>query len=439
LDTLWDRVLHQLASRIAAEDIEEWLQPTQFLDCQNSRMRILVPQDVFIDWIQDNYLGEIQLALEELGHGQTQVAFLADADLARTASGPNDALLGPKTTANGNQKLNPRYRFENFVIGSSNQFAHAAARAVAEAPFSSYNPLYIYGHSGLGKTHLLHAVAHELFARQPQLNICYRTCEEFTNQFINSIRFNKGEAFRDRYRNVDVLLVDDIQFLSGKTQTQEEFFHTFNSLFERQKTIILSSDCGPSHIPKLESRLKSRFQWGLCADIQAPALETRIAILKKKAAAENVDIPDDVLLFLASKIKSNVRELEGALIKVIASACLSHRKINMELAEHCLQGIAREDSSSVSCDKIQRFVADRFNLTIKDLCSRNNSKRVAQPRQIAMYLTRHLTAMSLPEIGLAFGNKHHSTVLYSIQKVEKEMSANPETHHLLSTFKKSLS
>ncbi|MCB1050247.1 MAG: chromosomal replication initiator protein DnaA [Acidobacteria bacterium] len=437
MQTVWDLVLDRLTSRVAAEDIEEWLRPTQFLDQDDRQLRIRVPQDVFIDWIQDNYLPEIDDCLEELGQGHLKVVLVCPQDaIAPSQEVPE---LGPKTASTGSLKLNPRYHFDNFVIGSSNQFAHAAARAVAEAPFSSYNPLYIYGSSGLGKTHLLHAIAHQLFKFQPNLNICYRTCEEFTNQFINSIRFNKGEAFRERYRSVDVLLIDDIQFLSGKTQTQEEFFHTFNSLFEKQKTIIISSDCGPSHIPKLEARLKSRFQWGLCADIQPPALETRIAILKKKAAAENVDIPDDVLLFIASKVKSNVRELEGALIKVIASACLSHRKINMDLAEQCLQGIMREEGRAVSCDKIQRFVADRFNLTIKDLCSKNNSKRISQPRQIAMYLTRTLTGMSLPEIGLAFGNKHHSTVLYSIQKVEKEITDNPETRHMLATFKKSLS
>lgn len=393
-----------------------------------------VPQAIFIDWIQDNYLDEIHGALGQLGQGHLRVRFVEDREPPVPRPQPSRENGHPKEGL----RINPKYRFESFVIGPSNQFAHAAARAVADAPSTSYNPLYVYGASGLGKTHLLHAIGHQLLETHPHLKICYTTCEEFTNQFINSIRFNKGEAFRERYRSVDVLLIDDIQFLSGKTQTQEEFFHTFNSLFEQQKQIILSSDCGPSHIPKLESRLKSRFQWGLSADIQPPPLETRIAILRKKAEAESIELPDDVLLYVGSKIKTNVRELEGALIKVIAYASLSQRPIELELAEQCLRGVIKEDNQSLSCERIQRLVAEQFNLTTKELCSRNNSKRIAQPRQIAMYLTRQLTGMSLPEIGSAFGNKHHSTVLYSIQKIEKSMTADPDTLRLVNGLKKSL-
>ncbi len=432
MSNLWDLALVQLKHRIASEDIDEWLTPTRMMKVNEQELVVHVPQSIFIDWIQDNYLDEIHRALEELGHESLRVRFVESeehkvAAVEKKTLAPRDGL-----------RINPKYRFESFVIGPSNQFAHAAARAVADAPSTSYNPLYVYGASGLGKTHLLHAIGHQLQATQPKLKICYTTCEEFTNQFINSIRFNKGEAFRDRYRSVDVLLIDDIQFLSGKTQTQEEFFHTFNALFEQQKQIILSSDCGPSHIPKLEARLKSRFQWGLSADIQAPPLETRIAILRKKAEAECIELPDDVLLYIGSKIKTNVRELEGALIKVIAYGSLSQRVITLELAEQCLRGVIKEENQSLSCERIQRLVAEQFNLTTKELCSRNNSKRVSQPRQIAMYLTRKLTAMSLPEIGHAFGNKHHSTVLYSIQKIEKNMTADPDTLRLVNGLKKSL-
>lgn len=444
--SLWNKVLSCLEERLPTEQIDEWLRPTKILSQSDTEIQIKVPNDIFIDWIQENYLEDIYTVLKSLGYSDCKVIFLNQTQAKQLESllrkddpaDQNEEVSEPHEKKE-NVKLNPKYKFELFVVGSSNQFPHAASLAVAEAPSASYNPLYLYGPSGLGKTHLLHAIGHRLIETRPDLNICYTTCEEFTNQFINSIRYNKSEAFRGRYRTVDVLLIDDIQFLSGKMQTQEEFFHTFNALFEQQKQIILSSDCAPSEIPKLESRLTSRFNWGLIADIQPPALETRIAILKKKAEAERVFLQDDVLLYLATKVKTNVRELEGALIKLMAYASLSNRKIDLELVETCLRNYVREETTQISCEKIQRFIADHYKIQTKDLVSKNNSKRIAQPRQIAMYLTRQLTSMSLPEIGSAFGNKHHSTVLYSVQKISKKMKESIEYRQMITGFTKSLS
>lgn len=448
MSVLWDQILASLESHIPPDQIEEWLHPTKFLSLNEKSLTIEAPSDLHIDWITENYLDDLELSLREMGHHNLDIRFLTS-DEARRAVADSQKPKPVKKAAPAPAaeapiehrdlaRLNPKYQFEHFVVGSSNQFAHAAALAVAEAPSSSYNPLFLYGRSGLGKTHLLQGIAHHLIRHRQDLRICYTTCEEFTNQFINSIRFNRGEEFRERYRSVDILLIDDIQFLSGKTQTQEEFFHTFNALFEQQKQIILSSDCTPADIPKLEARLTSRFQWGLIADVQPPALETRIAILKKKAEKEQVVVRDEVILFIANKVKSNVRELEGALVKLLAYAALAKQTIDIDLAERCLQSYIKEESSVISCDKIKQFIAERYHIQSKDLASKNNSKRIAQPRQIAMYLTRQLTGMSLPEIGAAFGNKHHSTVLYSIQKVTKQMKDNAEYSTLINSYQSAL-
>lgn len=435
--SVWNKVLVCLEDYIPTEQIEEWLRPTEVLSESKSQLQVVVPNDIFIDWIQENYLAYIETALQDLHFPDCKIQFLTQAqgDAMRIASKPAQQPSQENPEA---LKLNAKYKFDNFIVGTSNQFAHAASLAVAEAPSASYNPLYLYGSSGLGKTHLLHAIGHSLCSTRPHLKICYTTCEEFTNQFINSIRYNKSEFFRERYRSVDILLIDDIQFLSGKMQTQEEFFHTFNALFEQQKQIIFSSDCAPSEIPKLESRLTSRFQWGLIADIQPPALETRIAILRKKAEAARVHLPDDVVLYVANKVKTNVRELEGALVKLEAYASLGKRRIDLALAEQALRNFVKDEVAPISCEKIQRFIADHYKIHPKELTSRNNSKRIAQPRQVAMYLTRQLTEMSLPEIGVAFGNKHHSTVLYSINKVEKKINESNDYQALITSFKKSL-
>lgn len=443
MSLIWDSILTKLEEKHGTDAITEWLRPTRVIEENENRLQVLVPNPLFIEWIQENYLDDIQHVLEEWGKPHIPVQLVSEDEVTVQRAPQVDEPVRVTPVHNPNEvaetlKLNPKYFFDSFVVGKSNQLCHAASRAVAEAPSTTYNPLYIYGDSGLGKTHLLHAVAHHLIQDRPSLKLCYTTCEEFTNQFINSIRYNRGEAFRERYRNVDVLLIDDIQFLSGKQQTQEEFFHTFNALFEQQKQIILSSDCAPSEIQKLESRLTSRFQWGLIADIQPPELETRIAILRKKAETDGIRLSDHVLLYIASRVKSNVRELEGVLVKLVAYASLGGREIDQQLAEQCLAGIGAERSLEVNCERIQKLVADYFKIHTKELISRSNTKKIARPRQIAMYLTRQMTNMSLPEIGAAFGNKHHSTVLYSVNKIEKLVENSPEERELIQSLRKSL-
>ncbi|HSC77019.1 MAG TPA: chromosomal replication initiator protein DnaA, partial [Candidatus Acidoferrales bacterium] len=316
-------------------------------------------------------------------------------------------------------QLNPRYTFDTFVVGSSNQFAHAAALAVADQPSKSYNPLFLYGGVGLGKTHLMHAIGHVVRRRNPALRITYVTAEKFTNDVIHALRFERMVGFRDKYRSVDVLLLDDIQFLAGRERTQEEFFHTFNALYDSQKQIVISSDAPPKEIPTLEERLRSRFEWGLIADIQSPDLETKIAILMKKAEQEGTPLPSDVAEYIARGIRSNIRELEGALIRLQAYSALIGEGVSLQLAEKVLKTILAQQEKRVSIETIQRRVAEHFNLRPTDLKARSNAKAIAFPRQVAMYIAKHLTGASLPELGRAFGGKHHTTVLHSVKKIER--------------------
>jgi chromosomal replication initiator protein len=334
--------------------------------------------------------------------------------------------------------LAPRYSFDTFIVGPSNQFAHAACRAVAEAPSRSYNPLFIYGGVGLGKTHLMHAIGHYVLNHLRSLKLTYISSERFMNEMINALRFDRILDFRERYRSVDVLLVDDIQFVAGKEGTQTEFFHTFNALYDSQKQIVISSDSPPHEIPQLEERLRSRFEWGLIADIQPPDLETKVAILKRKAEAEGVGLPDNVALFIAGKIKSNIRELEGSLIRLVAYASLTGREISLSLAQDVLRNILQHDERAVTIEVIQKFVADYYQLKLTELKSRNNSKSVAMPRQIAMYLCKALTNASLPEIGRSFGGKHHSTVIHSVRKIEELRKRDGDFNTLLNTLSESL-
>jgi chromosomal replication initiator protein len=339
--------------------------------------------------------------------------------------------LPPITSPAG---LNPRYTFDTFIVGPSNQFAHAASRAVAEAPSRSYNPLFIYGGVGLGKTHLMHAIGHYILANSRGMKLTYISSERFMNEMINAVRYDKVLDFRERYRSVDILLVDDIQFLAGKEGTQTEFFHTFNSLYDSQKQIVISSDCPPHEIPALEERLRSRFEWGLIADIQLPDLETKVAILKRKAEAEAVPLGDDVAIYIAGKIKSNIRELEGSLIRLIAYASLTGREISLALAQEVLKKVLGHEEKAVTIDQIQKFVSDFYQLKFGDLKSRNNAKSVSMPRQIAMYLCKALTNASLPEIGKSFGGKHHSTVIHSIRKIEELRKRDPDFNSQINSF-----
>jgi len=339
----------------------------------------------------------------------------------------------------GEPSLSAKYTYEGFVVGKCNEFAHAASLAVAEAPGRTYNPLYLYGGVGLGKTHLMHACGHAIKARNQHLKLCYISSEKFMNDLINAIRYDKTQSFREKYRSVDVLLIDDVQFMAGKERTQEEFFHTFNALYDQQKQIVISSDCPPREIPTLEERLHSRFEWGLIADIEPPDLETKIAILTKKAALIGVSIPNDVSMFIAGRVKSNVRELEGSLVRLIAISSLRGEPISKSLAQDALRNIAKEEESgAVTIQQIQKLVASTYKLTIEELVSKNNARQISHPRQVAMYLCKHLTKHSYPEIGRAFGGKHHTTVMHSVEKIETLVATDETLQRLISELSESL-
>jgi chromosomal replication initiator protein len=441
---LWDELLTRIETKVNRHSFYTWFKPTSFLGQDGASISIRVPNPTFKDWLTRHYSGIIAESLADLDRADVTVHFVADgqSEAAPIVLGPNEAVVlqhtpppaptTPPITTNAG--LNPRYTFDTFIVGSSNQFAHAASRAVAEAPSRSYNPLFIYGGVGLGKTHLMHAVGHYVLQHDRNLRLTYISSERFMNEMINAVRYDRVIDFRERYRSVDVLLVDDIQFLAGKEGTQTEFFHTFNALYDSQKQIVLSSDCPPHEIPQLEERLRSRFEWGLIADIQSPDLETKVAILKKKAEAEAVPLSDDVAIYIAGRIKSNIRELEGSLIRLVAYASLTGQEISLPLAQQVLRNILDHEEKAVTIEIIQKYVADYYNLKLVDLKSRNNSKSVAMPRQIAMYLCKSLTHSSLPEIGRSFGGKHHSTVIHSIRKVEDLRKKDSEFNTLISGF-----
>ena len=438
---IWDEILGRVQAKVNRHSFYTWFKPTSFVADDGASVTVRVPNPLFKDWITKHYSGVIGEALIEVNRANAAVDFVAS-PLADGEVPPlpppevtEESILPPTTSFAG---LNPRYTFDTFIVGSSNQFAHAACRAVAEAPSRSYNPLFIYGGVGLGKTHLMHAVGHYVLQHDRNLTLTYISSERFMNEMINAVRYDRLIDFRERYRTVDVLLVDDVQFLSGKEGTQNEFFHTFNALYDFQKQIVLSSDCPPHEIEQLEERLRSRFEWGLIADIQSPDLETKVAILKKKAEAEAVPLPDSVAIYIAGRIKSNIRELEGSLIRLIAYASLTGRELSVELAQDVLRNVLEHDEKAVTIDAIQKFVSEYYQLKLAELKSRNNSKSVAMPRQVAMYLCKSLTHASLPEIGRSFGGKHHSTVIHSIKKVEALRKQDGHFNTLLNSFLASL-
>jgi chromosomal replication initiator protein len=434
--TIWDNVLARVEAKINKHSFYTWFRPTTFLRDEGPELLVRVPNVLFSEWLEKHYRGILAEALVEVGRPEANVRFLT-AELPELTSAEEQLAatvplhFEPEKVPGG---LNPRYRFENFVVGPSNQFAHAACRAVAESPSRSYNPLFIYGGVGLGKTHLMHAIGQYILKQAPRTRLTYISSERFMNEMINAVRFERILEFRERYRDVDILLVDDIQFLAGKEGTQNEFFHTFNALYDSSKQIVLSSDCPPHEIHQLEERLRSRFEWGLIADIQLPDLETKVAILKKKAEAEAVPLPDNVAIYIAGKIKSNIRELEGSLIRLVAYASLKRVDISVTLAQDVLRDILNIDERAVTTEIIQKFVADHYQLKVGELKSKNNSKSIAMPRQIAMYLCKTLTASSLPEIGRAFGGKHHSTVIHSIRKVESLRKRDTDFNSLINSF-----
>lgn len=450
---LLSSILWAISKRVNQHSFNTWFKPVSRAAIEDRTLFLSVPNQMFRDWIASNYFDIIEESLEELELSDYKISLLIEegASFAANASSIPDGRPIQSTitsfpssadsSTNRMSKaahydqppcaLNPKYTFESFVVGSCNQFAHAAAQAVADMPSKTYNPLYVYGGVGLGKTHLMHAIGHLIQGRNSSLRLTYISSEKFMNELINAIRYDKTINFRERYRTIDVLLMDDIQFLAGKERTQEEFFHTFNALYDSQKQIVISSDCAPREIPTLEERLHSRFEWGLIADIQPPDLETKIAILKRKAEIEKIDLPDEVSLFIASKIKSNIRELEGSLVRLVAYASLKGLKIELNVAQEILKNIIEDDSNGVSIEVIQKAVAQYYNLKVADLKSKNNSRSIAVPRQVAMYLCKSLTKASLPEIGREFGGKHHTTVLHSINKIGNLYQSDSVFHRLI--------
>jgi chromosomal replication initiator protein len=441
--SIWDQILTRIETKVNRHSFYTWFKPTSFVADSGQAITVRVPNVLFKDWLTKHYSLVLNEALAEVRRPGVSLVFVAEGvplpastDADETAPAPQEEAppLADVVEATPPGGLNARYTFDTFIVGPSNQFAHAACRAVAEAPSRSYNPLFIYGGVGLGKTHLMHAVGQYVLQHDAGLKLTYISSERFMNEMINAVRYDRILDFRERYRSVDVLLVDDIQFVSGKEGTQTEFFHTFNALYDAQKQIVLSSDRPPHEIPALEERLRSRFEWGLIADIQPPDLETKIAILKRKAEAEVVPLPDNVAIYMAGRIKSNIRELEGSLIRLIAYASLTGREISLDLAQEVLRNVIEQDEKAITIESIQKYVSDYYQLKPSDLRSKNNSKSVAMPRQIAMYLCKSLTHASLPEIGRSFGGKHHSTVIHSIKKVDQLRKRDGDFNNLITSF-----
>ncbi len=428
LREMWIKTLALLEKQMSTPEYRSWVETIQPVSLFEKRLVLAVPTELSREKIEQKYLELIRYAFQRvsgLPYNNLEIGLIVDPSLLRK---PQEAVEAQGISAEWERpNLNPKYTFATFVVGNSNKFAHAAAMAVAESPARAYNPLFIYGGVGLGKTHLMHAIGHYILDKNPNMRIVYASSEKFTNELINAIRDDKTEEFRQKYRNVDVLLIDDIQFLAGKERTQEEFFHTFNALHEASKQIVLTSDRPPKEIPTLEDRLRSRFEWGLIADIQPPDLETRIAILRKKAELEDIHIPDEVIVFIANQIPSNIRELEGALVRVTAFCNLNNVKPSLSIAQEVLKDVfPKKETQKVSVTVIQRVVAEHFGLKPSMLRARKRSKDIAYPRQIAMYLARELTDLSLPSIGEEFGGRDHTTVLHACEKIREDITRNPK-------------
>jgi len=433
---LWNKALANIEKKISKPSFETWMKSTKAHSLQGDTLVITAPNEFARDWLEQRYSQLIAEILYDITGESLAVKFIIPQN---SGDEEHDLPNPPKKVQKEEDQhellgsmLNPKYTFDTFVIGSGNRFAHAASLAVAEAPAKAYNPLFIYGGVGLGKTHLMHAIGHYVLDHNPSAKVVYLSSEKFTNEFINSIRDNKAEEFRNKYRKVDVLLIDDIQFLAGKESTQEEFFHTFNTLHEESKQIVISSDRPPKEIPTLEDRLRSRFEWGLITDITPPDLETRIAILRKKAKAEGLDIPNEVMLYIANQIDTNIRELEGALIRVVAYSSLINKDINADLAAEALKDIIPSSKPKViTILDIQRVVGEHYSVKLEDFKAKKRTKSVAFPRQIAMYLSRELTDFSLPKIGEEFGGRDHTTVIHAHEKISKLLQTDAQLQRQL--------
>ena len=432
----WDQIRGYLQKRISEESYDNWLRGTSFVELSGDTLFVAVPDRGTRAWLEREYSVMVKVAIEELGLPVGQVAY--EPLPVRSIQEQSITAVENSDPDSSVTSLNPKFTFDSFVVGACNQFAHAAAKSVATNPSRSYNPLFLYGGVGMGKTHLMHAIGRELMDKHASMRIIYTSSEKFMNEMISCIRTDRMQQFHHRYREADVLLIDDIHVLGTKERTQEEFFHTFNELHDHQKQIVISSDSPPKDIPGLVERLRSRFEWGLLADIQPPDLETKMAILDKKAEAEGVRLPDEVRSFMASKTKSNVRELEGALVKLIAYSSLTGTPIHLQMAQQVLKHLVHVQDRRVTMDSIQKAVAERFQIKQAHLKEKSNTKKVVYPRQVAMYLVKELTDASLPEIGRAFGGKHHTTVIHSINKIEKTRHNDPELNRLLHSLMDSL-
>jgi chromosomal replication initiator protein len=429
---IWNSILKQIEDKLDPKELKTWFGPTRQvqLDTRDdaSILTVAVPSRVFADWIESRH--------GELLSREAAAAGFPGLEIRFEPSGPDSAAASSVALPASPREVvsNPRFSFDNFVVGSSNQFAHAAARAVAEQPSRSYNPLFLYGGVGLGKTHLMHAIAQEILLRTPDARVLYLSAERFLNELINALRFERMHDFKRRYRSLDVLLMDDVQFIAGKDSTQEEFFHTFNALHDAQKQIVVTSDALPKEIPTLEERLRSRFEWGLIADIQPPDLEMKVAIIRKKAAAEKTEIPNDVAMYIAGTVKSNVRELEGRLNRVLAFSSLTGKPVSVELARETLRDIMGTEEHRAVPSEILKVVASHYGLRVSDMKAKSNAKPVAFPRQVAMYLCRKLTELSYPEIGRLFNDKHHSTVMHSVEKIEHMIEDDADFRRVVDGF-----
>jgi chromosomal replication initiator protein len=439
VDTVWQEALQYIQGKVPRQVYDTWFIPTRLDRIENSTAHIGVPNKFFGDWLHTHYAPLLVEAVSSArGGGNVSVSFVVSqkppSRLIEPQAVSNTSKVSGQTKPRRGIQLNPKYTFENFVVGAGNQFAHAACMAVSEQPGKTYNPLFIYGGVGLGKTHLLNAIGNHV-AEHTDLRIAYLTTEQFTNEVINSIRYDKMTDLRKRYRHIDMLMIDDIQFLVGKERTQEEFFHTFNSLYEGHKQIVLSSDRFPKDMPDIEERLRSRFEWGLIADLQPPDVETRIAILRKKSEDEGITLPEDVIQFLAGVMKSNIRELEGSLVRLGAYASLTGQVITLDMAKNVLRDLIGDKKKIVAMDDIQEAVCAQFHVKMSELKSRRRSKTLVHPRQIAMYLCRELTDASYPEIGRQFGGKDHTTIIHACRQVSKAKEADTALHTTLETLK----
>jgi chromosomal replication initiator protein len=420
---LWKQVLDRLEQTIDSTQYETWFVPTRYLAQKGDTIDVSVPSQRFVSEIRQNYAQQIRSILDELSTDHINLHLVADTEIGGDESLP----LGPPPSVELPSSIfNPRYRFETFVVGKSNELAFAASKSIAENPTGSFNPLFIYGGAGLGKTHLIQAIGQQLRDSTPGAKVVYMSADAFINELITSIRYDRMQQFRDRYRKANALLLDDVQFLAGKERTQEEFFHTFNALYESQKQIVFTSDAPPKEIPTLEERLRSRFEWGLIADIQPPDLETKIAILRKKAEEKKIDLPPDAAMFVAERVRTNIRELEGLLNRVMVYASMAGQKLSLEVTKEALKELLSKDNKPITPPEIIRVVAAHYGTTVTNLKSKSNAQTIAFPRQVAMYMCKHLTDLSYPEIGRIFNNKHHSTVMYSVEKIDEKMQNDPQ-------------